>query len=67
MKKIWANKAGSFRSAERFDEEYYLSMSRSERLEIMQFLRERYFKIKRGRKGEGRKGLRRSIKVVQQI
>lgn len=64
--KIWVNKASSFRSGERFDEEYYLSMNRSERLEIMQFLRERYFKIKKGRKGEGRKRLRRSIRVVQQ-
>lgn len=67
MKKIWVNKAGSFRSAERFDEEYYLGLSRSERLEIIQHLREIYFKIKKEGKGESRKGLRRLIKIVQQI
>lgn len=62
--KIWVNKASSFRSGERFDEEYYLSMSRSERLEIVQYLREMVFKIKKEEKGESRKRLRRSFKVT---
>ena len=66
MKKIWVDKASSFRSAEKFDEDYYLMMGRLERLEIMQFLREMHFKIKKGRKGESRKRLRRLTKVVQQ-
>ncbi|MFH1593374.1 MAG: hypothetical protein ABID09_01590 [Candidatus Omnitrophota bacterium] len=64
MKKIWVNKAKSFKEAERFDNSYYLSMSRTERLETMQFLREIYYKIK-GLKNEGRKGLRRVIKIIQ--
>jgi hypothetical protein len=62
--KIWVNKANSFRSGERFDEEYYLSMSRSERLEIVQYLREMVFKIKKEGKGESRKRLRRSFEVT---
>jgi len=63
MKKIWVNKAKSFKEAEEFDRKYYLAMSRIERLETMQFLREIYYKIK-GSKGEGRKRLRRVIRVI---
>jgi hypothetical protein len=66
MKKIWVNKTYSFKSAEKFDEDYYLGMGRLERLEIMQFLREIHSKMKSGTKGENRKGLRRLIKIVQQ-
>jgi len=65
MKKIWVNKTASFKAAERFDEEYYLNMSRTQRLELMQFLREIYFKLNKGRKSEGRKGLRRSVKIIK--
>ena len=67
MNKIWVNKAKSFSAAERFDEDYYLNMSCSKRLEIMQYLREICIKIKKGKKHEGGKGLRRSIKVIQQV
>ena len=66
MKKVWVNKADSFEEAEKFDESYYRTMSPEERLETVQFLREIYTKIKRGRTGEGRKRLRRTIKIIQQ-
>ena len=39
------NKANSFKEAERFDRKYYGSMSKIERLDTMQFLREIYHKI----------------------
>jgi hypothetical protein len=61
MKKIWVNKVDTFEEAKRFDENYYLSMTSKERLDTMQFLREIYFKMK----NEGRKGLRRVIKIIQ--
>lgn len=64
MKKIWVNKAKSFKDAEEFDIKYYLRMSKKERLETMQFLREIYYKIK-GLKNEGRKRLRRVIRIIQ--
>ncbi len=67
MDKIWVNKAKSFKDAEKFDEEYYLNMTGSKRLEIIQYLRETYFKLKRGKKNENRKGLRRSVKIIQQV
>lgn len=71
-KKIWVNVAHSFKEAEEFDTNYYLSMSRSERLATMQFLREIYFnKIlpnfghRKGLKNEqGGKRLRRVITVI---
>ena len=72
MKKFWVHKANSFKEAEDFDSKYYSAMSGEERLEIMQFLRDAYHKIRgveyhkiRGVKNESRKGLRRVIKVVQ--
>jgi hypothetical protein len=65
MKKIWINKARSCKEAEEFDRNYYFNMTKKERLEIMQFLRDTYMKIKRGLRNEGRKGLRRVIKIIQ--
>jgi len=65
MKKIWVNKTSSFVDAERFDDHYYLTMSSSERLDTVQFLREMHSKMKRGSKNESRKGLRRVIEVIQ--
>lgn len=67
MKKIWVHKTNSFKSAEEFDEEYYFNMNSTQRLETMQFLREIYFKFNKNRKNEDRKGLRRAIKVIQQV
>ena len=66
MKKIWIHKAASFREAEKFDTEYYLSMSAAERIETMQMLREMYYKLKGRGSYARRKGLRRSVKIIQQ-
>lgn len=66
MKKIWVNKANSFKAAERFDNDYYLKMTSSERLETVQFLREEYFKIKKGLRNEDRKRLRRVFRIIEQ-
>ena len=63
MKKIWVNKANSFKEAEAFDSAYYMKMSKAERISTMQFLREEYRKIKAPR-NENRKRLRRVIKIV---
>lgn len=63
MKKIWINKANSFKEAAEFDLEYYIRMSRSERISTMQFLREIYHKLKVPRNGNGKR-LRRIIKVI---
>jgi hypothetical protein len=60
--KLWVKKFKSFKSAHQFDIDYYLSMSPSERLETMQFLREMAAKIKNGK---NRKGLRRVITIVK--
>lgn len=65
MKKIWVNKVGSFKQAGRFERDYYRLMSPSERLETVQFLRES-FKIKKGKRNEDRKGLRRVVRIIQQ-
>jgi len=65
MKKIWVHRLNSFKEKEKFDNNYYLNMDSIERLEIVQFLREGYFKIKGRLKNEGRKRLRRSVKIIQ--
>jgi len=63
MKKIWINKAGSFKKAAEFDSDYYTKMSKSERISTMQFLREIYLKL-RAPKNENGKRLRRVIKII---
>jgi len=65
-KKTWINKSDSPEAGQEFDFEYYLSMSSEERLETVQFLREEYFKVKKGSRHESRERLRRDIKVIQQ-
>lgn len=66
MKKIWVYKTDSFREAEEADASYYLKMSKRKRLEIVQFLREAYYKMKKTFKNnESRKRLRRIIKIIQ--
>ena len=64
MKKIWIHKSDSFEEAEKFDRDYYLNIDAKKRLETIQWLRETYFNIKKGIKGENRKRLRRVIKIV---
>jgi len=63
--KIWIKKPCSFSEARDQDLEYYFNMSTEERLEIMQFLREQYFKLKGTGPDESEKGLRRIARVVQ--
>lgn len=65
MKKIWVNKVNSYEEAEKYDRDYYLNMGASKRLETMQLLREIYTKIRKDYKHESRKGLRRTIKIIQ--
>ena len=66
-KKIWVHQTDSFKKAAEFEFRYYHSLSPSRRLATVQFLREQVFKLKKNFKnGNGRKGLRRVIKVIQQ-
>lgn len=65
MKRIWIKKLKSFKEAEKFDQNYYSKMTPAERLDILQFLREIYSKIKGEKYAVGTR-LRRVIKVIQQ-
>ena len=64
-KKIWVNKSNSFAEAQEFDDTYYLSLSPTERLETVQFLREEYLKMNKGENHEGGKRLRRVLKLIK--
>jgi len=64
MRKVWIHRSNSFKEADNFDEKYYSNMTGIKRLEIVQFLREAYFKIKGQAGYEGRKRLRRSFKII---
>jgi len=66
-KKIWLHKCRTFKEALEFDDAYYLAQSPQERLETVQILREEYEKIKKGKKYEGGKGLRRVLRLIKQI
>jgi len=65
MKKIWINRSGSFKEAEKFEARYYQSLTPKERLEIMQELREAYRKLKGNERHERRAGLRRTVKIIK--
>lgn len=65
-RKIWIRKMSSFAEAEKFDADYYRAMSRNERLETMQFLREVCGKIRKGKYNACGKRLRRVVRVIQQ-
>ncbi|MEK6732345.1 MAG: hypothetical protein AABY55_01850 [Candidatus Omnitrophota bacterium] len=65
MYKIWIHRASSFKEAEEFDLKYYHKMSSSKRLDMIQFLRDLYFKINGISKDECKKRLRRIIKVIK--
>ena len=65
-RKIWIKRVNSFSEENNDDLSYYLSMSSQERLEIVQFLREQYEKINGMNTHESGKGLRRTIRIVQQ-
>ena len=64
--KIWIHKSNSFKEAQEFDDSYYLSMTPTERLETVQFLREEYWRMNKGENHEGRKRLRRVFKLIKQ-
>ena len=66
MKKIWIKKFNSFSEANEADEQYYLKMSPTQRLETMQYLREIFSKFKGKKKNENDQRLRRVIKIFQQ-
>jgi hypothetical protein len=66
MKKIWVNKATSFEEAQDFDNAYYLSLSSTERVENVQFLREEFFKFHGLKFREDGKRLRRVFRVIKQ-
>jgi len=62
LKKIWVQKATSFREAARFDRQYYQALSPNERIEIVDRLRSMVRKFRKGRNGGTR--LRKVIRVV---
>ena len=64
--KIWVKKMISFSEAQDQDLRYYLNMTPQERIETVQFLREQYFKFNGSISDESRKGLRRTVRVIQQ-
>jgi hypothetical protein len=66
VKKVWLNKVASFDEAQKFDTEYYLRFSSAERIEMVQALREAYFKSKGMTIGEDGKRLRRIFRIVKQ-
>jgi hypothetical protein len=66
MKRVWLNKAGSFKEALDFDTAYYLGLSSEERVEGVQFLREEYFKSKGIEFREDGKRLRRVFRIIKQ-
>ena len=63
MKKVWVHKAKSFEDAERFERQYYQAMSRRERVETVDWLRQVARKFKKT--GNGGTRLRRVVTVVQ--
>lgn len=65
--KPWVRISRSFEEAQAFDRDYDFSMTGEERLEIVQVLRERAAKLEKGKKREGRKRLRRALRIIQQI
>jgi hypothetical protein len=66
MKRIWVKKYSGFQGARTTEFEYYERMTSSARVETVQVLREMCFKLKGGRQNDCSKGLRRTVKVIQQ-
>lgn len=63
---MWIHKTNSFKKAGDFDKDYYLNMSSSKRLELVQLLRDQYFKLKKHTINGDTKRLRRSVKIIKQ-
>ncbi len=66
MKKIYVNRARSFKEAEDFDIAYYASLSSTERVESVQILCEEFFKSNGLEFREDGKRLRRVFRVIKQ-
>ena len=64
--KIWVKKSKSFKEAQEFDDSYYLSLTPTERLETVQFLREEYGKLTKEKNHESRKRLPKVLKLIKQ-
>ncbi len=64
MKKIWINRAKNFKEAERFDAAYYIKMTPEERLDIMEMLRNEYWKLK-GKPNECKKRICKVVEVFK--
>jgi hypothetical protein len=62
MKKIWVQKARSFKEAERFEERYYRAMSAKERVETIDWLRQ---VARKWKQANGGTRLRRVVTIVQ--
>jgi len=65
MKKIWVKKFNNFEAAELAERRYYEQMTPSERISIVQFLRDQLDKFSGEKKNAHRKRLRRSVKIIQ--
>ena len=66
MKKIWVNRAKPFEEAQKFEDAYYAGLSSAERVEIVLFLREEYFKSHGLKSREDGKRLRRVFRIIKQ-
>lgn len=64
--RVWLHKSAPFEEAQQFDVDYYLRVSSAERIEMIQILREAYFKLKGLAAGENGKSLRRVFRIVKQ-
>lgn len=65
-RKIWVKRSSSFSEAQEFDDSYYLSFTPKERLEIVQILREEYWRFNKDKNYESGKRLRRVFKLIKQ-
>jgi sulfur relay (sulfurtransferase) DsrC/TusE family protein len=66
MQRIWLKKFNSFKDADEADLQEHFKMTPNERIELMQYLREIYYKFNKRAYNESRKGLRRTFKIIQQ-
>ncbi|HAV41065.1 MAG TPA: hypothetical protein DCW97_01460 [Acidobacteria bacterium] len=65
-KRIWAKKFHSFKAAEAAEFSYYEDMTPEDRLSMVQFLREEYWKFNRAEGNANRKRLSRVFKIIKQ-
>lgn len=65
-KKIWAKKFYSFKAAQAAEISYYRNMTPEDRLSMVQFLREEYWKFNRAKGNANRKRLSRVFKITKQ-